>query len=162
MSDVILTNWTVYYDETAGDNVGYKQLRWTGTTGTNTLNELYTELMHFFNDPENQTLNDDFNNTVPLNAVTPTNYEIGKFDFGDNIPWFIDPESIKHLTGGGLQSVGWTRVTGSDPGIIRFDYSLIREKGSLISGGFKAPGNEGLKSLLEVNLKTSRVLTVNF
>jgi hypothetical protein len=33
--------------------------------------------------------------------------------------------------------------------IIRFDYSLIREKGSFISGGFKAPGHETLKQSLE-------------
>jgi len=32
---------------------------------------------------------------------------------------------------------------------IKFDYSLIREKGAFISGGFKAPGHEGLKQSLE-------------
>lgn len=32
---------------------------------------------------------------------------------------------------------------------IKFDFSLIREKGSFISGGFKAPGHEGLKLALE-------------
>ena len=32
---------------------------------------------------------------------------------------------------------------------IKFDYSLIRPKGSYISGGFKAPGPEGLKQSLE-------------
>lgn len=32
---------------------------------------------------------------------------------------------------------------------IKFDYSLIREKGSFIAGGFKAPGPDGLKSSLE-------------
>ncbi len=32
---------------------------------------------------------------------------------------------------------------------IKFDYSLIRPKGSYISGGFKAPGHEGLKQSLE-------------
>ena len=32
---------------------------------------------------------------------------------------------------------------------VKFDYSLIREKGSLISGGFKAPGPDGLKLSLE-------------
>jgi len=32
---------------------------------------------------------------------------------------------------------------------VRFDYSQIREKGSYISGGFKAPGHEGLKQSLE-------------
>lgn len=33
--------------------------------------------------------------------------------------------------------------------VIRFDYSKIRPKGSFISGGFKAPGPEGLKQSLE-------------
>ena len=32
---------------------------------------------------------------------------------------------------------------------IKFDYSFIREKGAFISGGFKAPGPEGLKQSLE-------------
>jgi ribonucleoside-triphosphate reductase (thioredoxin) len=33
--------------------------------------------------------------------------------------------------------------------VIHFDYSLIRPEGSLISGGFKAPGHKGLKKALE-------------
>lgn len=32
---------------------------------------------------------------------------------------------------------------------VKFDYSQIREKGTYISGGFKAPGHEGLKQSLE-------------
>jgi ribonucleoside-diphosphate reductase alpha chain len=32
---------------------------------------------------------------------------------------------------------------------VKLDYSLIREKGAFISGGFKAPGHEGLKQSLE-------------
>lgn len=32
---------------------------------------------------------------------------------------------------------------------VRFDYLSIREKGTFISGGFKAPGHEGLKQSLE-------------
>lgn len=32
---------------------------------------------------------------------------------------------------------------------IKFDYSLIRPKGAFITGGFKAPGHEGLKQSLE-------------
>jgi ribonucleoside-diphosphate reductase alpha chain len=32
---------------------------------------------------------------------------------------------------------------------VKFDYSLIREKGTFISGGFKAPGPDGLKQSLE-------------
>jgi len=33
--------------------------------------------------------------------------------------------------------------------VVHFDYSKIRPKGALISGGFKAPGHEGLKQSLE-------------
>lgn len=33
---------------------------------------------------------------------------------------------------------------------IRFDYSKIREEGTFISGGFKAPGPDGLKKSLEI------------
>ena len=33
--------------------------------------------------------------------------------------------------------------------VVKFDYSQIREKGSFISGGFRAPGPEGLKQSLE-------------
>lgn len=32
---------------------------------------------------------------------------------------------------------------------VKFDYSLIRPKGAMISGGFKAPGSEGFKQSLE-------------
>lgn len=124
MSDVILTNWTIFYDETPANSVGFKQLRWTGTTGSNTMNELYSEVIHFFNDPETQTLNDDFQNTTPMNAVTPTEYEIGAFDAEDANPWFIDPESIKHLTGGSLKTVGWTRTVGTAAGIIKVPYDF--------------------------------------
>lgn len=34
--------------------------------------------------------------------------------------------------------------------VVKFDYSLIRFKGSLISGGFKAPGAEPLKKAIEL------------
>lgn len=47
-----------------------------------------------------------------------------------------------------------------------FDYSLIRPKGSLINGGFKAPGSDGLRkslekceALLEEHVKYSNVIT---
>jgi ribonucleoside-triphosphate reductase len=50
---------------------------------------------------------------------------------------------------------------------VLFDYSLIREKGALISGGFKAPGPDGLRkalvkceALLEQALKRLVVTTV--
>lgn len=121
MSDTFLTNWTVYYDETAGPSSGYKQIKWTGSSGgTNTVNAVYSELMHLFNDPSQNT----FNRTTPLKAITPNLYEIGKFDASDNEPWFIDPESIKHLTGGGLNSVGWTRIVGTNSGIVKVPYTF--------------------------------------
>src|SRR4030042_4707812 len=108
MSSVILDNWTVYY---AGDGAGngHKQIRWTGAGGpetdTNTVNELYSALADLFSIPAQNNADD----TIPIRAVTPTVYEIGAFDAGDLEHWFIDPESIKHLTGGSLQSVGWER-----------------------------------------------------
>lgn len=44
--------------------------------------------------------------------------------------------------------------------IIHFDYSLIRPEGSLISGGFKAPGHRGLKNSLEkIESVLEKVLT---
>lgn len=52
---------------------------------------------------------------------------------------------------------------------IRFDLSLIRVKGAMLSGGFKAPGPEGLKSslekieaLIEYHLKQSDTHTTEF
>jgi len=105
MSSVILTNWTVYYADDAGAGAGMKQIKWTGTTGTNTLNELYSALMNLFDNPSQN----DADDSIPIKAVTPTLYEIGSFDSGDKEPWFIDPESIKHLTGGGLNTVKWKR-----------------------------------------------------
>lgn len=45
---------------------------------------------------------------------------------------------------------------------IKFDYSLIRPKGSLISGGYKAPGHEGLKDSLEkIELYIEKSLDTN-
>ena len=117
MSDTLptYTNWTVYY---TGDTGGDKQIRWTGTTGTNTVNEIYTDLMTLF-DNTNQINNVE--DTVPMKAVTPTEYEIGTIDLGDLNAWFIDPESIKHLTGGSINTAGWTRVegTGTNVGIVK-------------------------------------------
>ena len=115
----ILTNWDVFYDETAADTVGYKQLVWVGGVGTNTVNELYSELMHLFNDPGNQTPVSTANLTTPMRAVTPTEYQIGSFDVGDGEPWFIDEESIKHLTGGALSSANWTREDTVSAGIVK-------------------------------------------
>lgn len=115
MSSTILTNWTVYY---SGDTGGDQQIRWTGTTGTNTLNELYSALQDLF---DNSTQMDD---GTAMSAQTPTAYTIGLLDAGETNPWFIDPESIKHLTGGALQTTSWKRVTGTNTGIIKLPYTV--------------------------------------
>ncbi len=127
MSSTILTNWTVYYADDATAGNGYKQIRWTGSgspqTNTNTINELYSALADLFSHPDQNNAND----TIPMRAITPTVYEIGSFDAGDLEPWFIDPISIQHITGGSLQTVGWQRTlpgTGNgDVGIVKITRS---------------------------------------
>lgn len=110
MSDVILTNWTVYY---AGDTGGDQQVRWTGTTGTNTVNELYSAIQDLFD--ETGQLDD----SLPISGQTPSDYTMGEIEAGEINAWFIDPESIKHLTGGGILTNNWARVVDTNIGIFR-------------------------------------------
>lgn len=114
MSSTILTNWTVYYADDQAAGAGMKQVRWTGAgapeTNTNTVNQLYSALMDLFSIPDQNNADD----TAPMRAVTPSVYNIGAFDAGDEEPWFIDPVSIQHLTGGSLSTVGWTRSLPGD------------------------------------------------
>ena len=129
MASTILTNWTVYYsDDAPAGSSGYKQIRWTGAggpeTNTNTVNELYSALMDLFSISTQIGAND----STPMRAVTPTVYEIGSFDLRDLEPWFIDPDSIKHLTGGSIQTVNWTREENADAnlglsGILKVPYT---------------------------------------
>lgn len=129
MSSVILTNWTVYYsDDAPAGTSGYKQIKWTGAgapeTTTNTVNELYSALMDLFSISTQNNAND----TTPMQAITPTVYNLGAIDSRDQEAWFIDPDSVKHLTGGSIQTVGWTRVVNADanvgtPGILKVPYT---------------------------------------
>lgn len=137
MSSVILTNWTVYYADDAGAGAGMKQIKWTGTTGTTTVRALYTALMDLF---DNSSQNDAID-SIPVKAVTPTLYQIGSFDAGDVRPWFIDPESIKHLTGGGINSVKWARTGGGtgDAGILK----ITRSGTNIVPGDIGAAINNG-------------------
>jgi len=111
MSATILDgDWTIYYE---ADN-RQKRIEFTGSAGeTNTVNELYSALQDHFDD---LTQLDD---GTPLSAQTPTEYTIGIIDAGDDDPWFIDPESVEHLTGGALKTASWTRSEGSNTGIVR-------------------------------------------
>lgn len=142
MSSVILTNWTIYYSSDAGAGAGYKQIKWTGAgapeTNTNTVNELYSALMDLFS----ISTQNDANDTTPMKAVTPTVYQIGAFDAGDQEPWFIDPVSVQHLTGGSLQTILWTRDTTSrtgSRGIVKLTVSsstiVDGDRGATITNG---------------------------
>lgn len=111
MSDTILSgDFTVFY---LSDN-SRKQIKWTGA-GTNTysVNQLYSALQDLFD--ELAQLDDG----IPMSAQTPTEYTIGAIDASDTVPWFIDDETIQHLKGGALQTKLWTRITGTQPGIIK-------------------------------------------
>ncbi len=127
MSQVILTNWTIFFaDDAPAASSGYKQLQWTGgggpETNTNTVAELYSEVLHYMSLPGNNESDD----TTPMNAVTPRVFEIGTFDAGDLEAWFTDPDSIQHLTGGSNQTINWTRVTGTNTnsGIVKVPYTV--------------------------------------
>lgn len=69
----------------------------------------------------------------------------------DNIKTFVIPDSIEGWSDafGVLLSSYWPKDSAPFPEysgkLVRFDYSEIRPEGSLISGGFKAPGPDGLR-----------------
>jgi hypothetical protein len=115
MSDTILGgDFTVYYE---AEN-RQKRLEWTGSaTGTRTVNELYSALQDLF-DELNQ-----MDDGTPMSAQTPTEYTIGIIDAGDDDPWFIDRETVEHLTGGAIQTASWLRVEDSNTGIVRMEYT---------------------------------------
>lgn len=109
--DVILSgDFSVYY---SADNAR-KQIKWTGSaTGTRTTNELYSALQDLFDE---LTQLDDGS---PMSAQTPTEYTIGAIDASDTVPWFIDDETIQHLKGGAIKTNLWTRITGTQAGIVK-------------------------------------------
>jgi len=89
-----------------------KMLTWEGTTGTYTMNELYSAMQTL--QDESDTIDDG----TCFNADTPTEYTIGKIDQGDNDPWYITFELMEHITGGSLKTSGWAHVQGSNTGIV--------------------------------------------
>jgi len=111
MSDTVLAGrWTVYYE---AEN-RQKRIKWTGGAATaDTVKSLYLALMDLFDElPQ-------MDDGTPMKADTPTEYAVGIIDPGDDDPWFIDPESVEHLTGGAIKTLSWKRVEGSNTGIIR-------------------------------------------
>lgn len=113
---------TIYFtNDTGGD----KQIRWTGSAATNatrTVNEVYSAVLDVF---DNVSVGAGLymSEGIPLRAITPTQYTIGEIETNDDEPWFIDPLTIEHLTGGGISTVGWTRVPGSQIGVVRVQCS---------------------------------------
>lgn len=108
---------TVYFEVEEG---GDYQLRWTGstaTTATHTVNELYTALQDLFDD-NTAGVGTYMNFGIPMSADTPRVYNLGRIESNDEFPWFIDNELASHLTGGSIQTRGWTR-SATFRGIVR-------------------------------------------
>lgn len=145
----VLTNWTVYFNDNPTVDGGSNQIRWTGTTGTTSILDLYSALMDLW---DNVTLGagDYVSYGVPLRGITPANFVIGQIFNNEPDSWFIDPESVKHLTGGGLQTVGWTYSTGVRKGIFRVPMSSL---GTIVSSdvGFTASNGAVSGVLLHVD-----------
>jgi hypothetical protein len=115
MSDTILSGrWTVYY---LGEN-RRKAIKYTGSGTRDSMKDIYLALMDLYH---TGTQMDD---GTPMEADTPVEYRVGKFDAGDNDPMFIDPESMQYAYGGSLKTEGWKRVTTTNTGIVRFDYTV--------------------------------------
>jgi hypothetical protein len=116
MSDTILSgDFTVYYKS---EN-RRQQIVWTGSTeDTRTVRELYSALMDLF-DEANQ-----MNEGIPMSAQTPTEYTLGRIEAVDTDSWFIDNETTKHLKGGSISSSSWSRIEGSNTGIVHINYEV--------------------------------------
>lgn len=150
-ASILSGNFTVYFD---GDASGDKQIVWTGSTAntaTNTVNELYSALVDLFDTNDGTTgtyIEAGFD--IPMKATTPTIYDIGIIE-GPSVgadPWFIDEESIKHLTGGSLDTDIWTR-TGGRVGIQRVPVSTNNITSSQIGSAITA-NNSASGTLLNV------------
>lgn len=151
MSDVILSgNFTVYY--TADNN--RKQIKWTGTaTSTNTANQLYSALQDLF-DELNQ-----MDDGTPMSAQTPVQYTIGAIDSSDIVPWFIDDETIQHVTGGAITTSKWTRITGTQPGIVKVTCSANT---SIVYGDIGYTITNGTSYGILLDLRGSGASTILF
>ena len=116
MSVAILSgDFTVYF---SGDTGGDKQIKWTGTSGTYTVRQLYSAVMDLFDDVTGG-IGDHMADGIPFRAITPRVYEYGQVETNGIEPWFIDPTTIEHLTDGSIETLGWTRSVGSVTGIVK-------------------------------------------
>jgi len=117
---ILSGRWTVYdLDENRRKAVWYNG---TGAGTRDTTKSLYLALADL---EHSGTWMDDGS---AMQADTPVEFKVGKFDAGDDDPMFIDPESAQFLYGGSLKTVLWKRDLPGDGtgniGIVRFDYTV--------------------------------------
>ncbi len=110
MSDTILAgDFTIFYS--AENN--QKRIAWTGSaTGTRTCNELYSALQDLF---DNAAQMEDL---VPIKADTPDIYRVQN-------QWFIDDDTVEHLTGGSIFSDKW--IDGTTEHVLIIGYTQTTE-----------------------------------
>ena len=90
-----------------------KLMEWTGSaTGTATMNQVYSAMLSL------QDESGQGDDATAMTAETPVEYTIGTIDVNDIEPFYIQYECLQHLTGGALRTAGWTRATGTLPGIV--------------------------------------------
>lgn len=76
-------------------NYTYKKIYHSSGSTVYSVNALYSYLQDTFDDVA------QLDDTVPMSAQTPTEYTLIN-------GWYIDDESMKYLTGGAIQTSGWT------------------------------------------------------
>ena len=145
----ILTDWEVIFSDAPTTDGGHNQLIWTGTTGVTDLQDLYSAIQDLM-DNETAGVGDFMAFGTPMRAITPVGFNIGQIESNDPNAWFIDPESIKHITGGGIQTEGWTYETGVSKGIFKVSCSSL---GTVVAGdtGFTASNGTVTGVLLHVD-----------
>lgn len=111
MSDTVLSGrWTVYYK---AEN-RQQRVTWTGGSASpDAFQDLYLAIQDLFDE---QAQMDD---SSPLGYDTPTEFRLGLIDSGSKDPWFIDLESMEHVTGAACTTDGWKRVQDSNVGIVK-------------------------------------------
>lgn len=152
---VVLTNWTLYFSDNPTVDGGHNQIRWTGTTGTTDIQDLYSAIQDLM-DNNTAGVGDYMAWGTPMQAITPTSFRIGQIASNDPDAWFIDPESVKHLTGGGLASTGWTYSTGVRKGVFKVHCSSL---GTVVAGdvGFTASNGTVTGVLLHVDTNNNEL-----
>ncbi len=152
MSDTILTGkLTVYYL----DENRRKQITWTGTTAKT---DVQKQIDIYDATEDLMTLPAQQNKGLIYSAETPGEYTIGKIDAGDIDPWFIDLKTMEHVigdfanfTGCAVKTSGWTRVEGTNTGIIVVPVT---------SGGAIVIGDVGFDIVMDTDSDVGTLLDV--